>query len=275
MTKSEGVDSRSRSRRRAWRTWLTCAAICAATIGCGNEGGSTPGAVSSFGPHLEAQVDPPKPDKELVFQPQLNFADGSVTHQGTAFLARAPNGETAAVTAAHFLDPSGPALVHVWLLSVPATEPTALAESTVSWGKPGDRQTDRFLLPVTVNEEFVHVLELDDRPAPENRERVWLPDKQPGEPGGFHLVEATVIQVDASLIYVQLDQPIKLQSQSGSPLISQLNGTVIGLLAGGHEDRGTIILHLYPAREIRKGFYDPSRPDLSTVVGTAKPGAAR
>ncbi|MBI3864091.1 MAG: hypothetical protein HY290_19585, partial [Planctomycetia bacterium] len=198
--------------------------------------------------------------------------------QGTAFFVRAPNGATVAVTASHYLDQNGPALNHVRLLSVTAAEPTALTDSAICWGLPGgegvrgendvtDLRADRFLLPVSVDERFVHVLDLDDRPGPQPGEMVWFPDKQPGEPGGFRLLAGTVIQVETRFVCVELDTALKLQSQSGSPVISRINGKVLGLLGGGTEESGTTILFLNPAAEIRKALEDSSRPGLSTVVG--------
>jgi Zn-dependent protease len=226
-------------------------------------------------------VVPPGRDKQLLAQPQLDFADGSVTHQGSAFFVHAPHGETAAVTASHYLDQTGPALLHVWLLSVTAAEPTPLADSTVGWGSPGigglrganevtDLRDDRILLPVTVDERLVHVLDLDDRPGPTVDERVWFPDKQQSEPGGFRLIEGTVLQIEKRFILVRLDTALQMQSQSGSPVISQVNGKVLGLLGGATDEPGSTLLFLNPATELRKALDDTWRPILSTVVGKSQ-----
>lgn len=243
--------------------------ICAVIVGCGDEPGAT------------AHVAPPSHDKQMLAQPQLDFADRKSTLQGTAFFVRAPNGQCAAVTASHYLDQHGPALVHVWFLSVPAAKATPLADSTVCWGSPGDNgirgrnditdlRTDRFVLSVSVDEQQVHVLDLDDRPAPDIRESVWFPDKQPGEPGGFRLIGGKVVQIERRFLRVRLDNPITPQSQSGSQVISQVNGRVVGLWAGVTQDQGTTFLFLNPAREIHNALEDPSRPTLSHVVGKAR-----
>jgi hypothetical protein len=227
------------------------------------------------------RVAPPGPDKQLLAQPQLEFADGKVTQQGTAFFVNAPGGGTAAVTASHYLNQNGPALLRVWLLSVTAAEPTALADSTLCWGSPGgqgvrgsnevtDLCVDRFLMPVTVDGRLVHVLDLDDRPSPTLFESVWFPDKQPDQPGGVRLIEGRVIQSQARFILVQLHSAIAPQSQSGSPVISQVNGKVLGLLGGTSGGAQATMLYLNPAQELRKALADPSRPGLSTVVGTAQ-----
>src|SRR5579862_3811572 len=205
--------------------------ICATLIGCSDQH------------RPSAQIPPPSSDKHLLAQPQLELADGEIRLQGTAFFVRAPDGTTAAITASHYLDQQGPPLVRVSFLPVFGSTPTALAESSESWGLPGnnglrppkdrtDLRTDLFILPTTVDDQLVQVLELDHRPDPSIRERVWLPDKQPSEPGGFRLVEGTVIEIDPGYICVQLDSRIKPQSQSGSPVISQFNGKVIGHWAG-------------------------------------------
>ncbi|MBI3860995.1 MAG: hypothetical protein HY290_03785 [Planctomycetia bacterium] len=268
-TERTSPDPRCFSRCLPRLRWIGLAAICAVTLGCDDEP-----------PAVVVHVAPPTHDKQLLAQPQLNFAGGKVTQQGTAFFVRAPNGETAAVTASHYLNQDGPALEHVWLLNVSAEKPTPLADSTVSWGPPGgigargpndltDLQTDRFLLPVSVDDKIVHVLDLDDRAFPNSRERVWFPDKQPSEPGGFRLIEGTVTKIDARFFIVRLDSAIKPQSQSGSPVISQVNGRALGLWAGVTQSKGTTFLYLNPAREIRRALEDTSRPSLSAVVGKA------
>jgi hypothetical protein len=126
------------------------------------------------------------------------------------------------------------------------------------------------LLPVSVDEKLVHVLDLDDRPGPKVGERVWFPDKQPGEPGGVRLIEGTVVQVETRFIRVQLDNAIQPQSQSGSPVISQANGKVLGLWGGFSQEKGKTYLFLNPAPELHKSLNDASRPSLSTVVGKAQ-----
>jgi len=227
------------------------------------------------------RIAPPSRDKQMLAQPQLDFADGRITRQGSAFFVHAADGTTAAVTASHYLDQSGPPLLHVWLLSVTAAKPTPLADSTVCWGSPGgegirganavtDLRADRFLLPVTVDERLVHVLDLDDRPGPNVYERVWFPDKQPSVAGGVRLIEGTVVQIETRFIAVRLDNAIRPESQSGSPVISQVNGKVLGLWGGCTQEAGTTLVFFNPAREIHKALSDATRPDLSKVVGTSQ-----
>jgi len=253
------------------RRFISIALIAVAAFGCDEK------------PSVAPRVAPPGREKQLLAQPQLDFDDGKITLQGTAFFVHAPDGATAAVTASHYLDQSGPPLVHVWLLSLTASEPTPLADSDVCWGQPGgkgirganavtDLRTDRFLLPVSVDERMVHVLDLDDRPGPTVGERIWFPDKQPSESGGFRLIEGAVVQIESRFVRIRLDNTIKPQSQSGSPVISQVNGKVLGLWGGFSEEEGATFLFLNPAREIQKCQDDPSRPTLSNVVGKSQDG---
>jgi hypothetical protein len=81
------------------RRAMCIALIGVAAVGCGSQPGATD------------RVAPPGPEKQLLAQPQLDFVDGKITQQGTAFFVRAPDGATAAVTASHYLDQNRPALV--------------------------------------------------------------------------------------------------------------------------------------------------------------------
>ena len=54
------------------------------------------------------------------------------------------------------------------------------------------------------------------------------------------MVTGTVVEADVKYVTVILDQPITLLSQSGSPIISQATGRVIGTLSRGGQDAATL-----------------------------------
>jgi hypothetical protein len=179
---------------------------------------------------------------------------GPPSRQGTGFLAKAPDGRIAAVTSAHLIDPQGPALLEARWLDIRTRTPVAVF--TRSWGAIGrggtdapayDLRSDYLLLPVQVPVPADQVLELDPRSLPEVRERVWFPNKDQAAPLGYRVIPGTVTAAESKYLTVVLDQPLALTSQSGSPVISQTSGQVIGTLSrGGREGRRTVLL-LTPA----------------------------
>jgi hypothetical protein len=223
-------------------------------------------------PHEPAQV--PTPTGPLVYQPALRWADGEVSLQGTGFLARKASGEAVGITSAHFINFDGPALEEAVWLDVITQEPAA--RFSRSFGKPGSKpareSTDRrcdYLIVFDETESLdLPLLELDMRLMPEVRERVWLPDKHDNAADGYLLVEGTVLQTDENHSVVRLDRRIPMQSQSGSPIISQKTGKVLGTWSGGSQNESHTFIFLTPASAILKAMREAKdRPLLSEVIG--------
>ncbi|MBY0526424.1 MAG: hypothetical protein K2R98_23725 [Gemmataceae bacterium] len=200
------------------------------------------------------------------------------TCQGTGFLAKAPNGKIAAVTSGHFLNRDGPRLTEARWLDVRTNE--VAIRLTKSWGPPGgegvtepvvDLRGDYLLMPVDEKVADELVLELDTRKQPAVGERVWLPNKDSDAKLGYELVSGKVTEATEKYSTVELDRAIKLQSQSGSPFISQSTGKVIGTLSRAPGSEGKTVLVLAPARALvdalsREGNF----PLLLDVIGKAK-----
>lgn len=227
---------------------LTLAIACAALCGC-NRAATTPAMATKVAP----------PTGQLVFQPRFQFADGDVTHQGTGFVVAASDGTPVGVTSAHFLDFEGaPMLSAEWLAVLTDEE---VFQFTHSLGAPGDGgqvgptefdlRRDYFIVVGDENNFAVcKPLELDDRPLPNVGERVWLPNKDPNAKDGHVLVEGKIDEVTRKYIGIELDDELRLQSQSGSPIISQQTGKVIGTLARGATEGGVTYLRLCPTEGI-------------------------
>jgi bifunctional DNase/RNase len=213
----------------------------------------------------------------VVFQPQLTFRTGRTTQLGTGFLIQAPNkAGVAAVTSTHFIDMGGEKLVSVEWLDL--RNGAAVAKMTRSWGKPGrggsldplDLRSDYLVMPVDPVPAPVALLQLDPRPLPSVGERVWMPNKARGEDAGFGVgwVAGTVSAVAPSYIDVHLDRDPQLQSQSGSPIVSQATGQVIGILSRGGLDKGGVArIRLAPSAAIAAAMKSKARPRLRDVVG--------
>ena len=152
-----------------------------------------------------------------------------------------------------------------------------MATFKLSWGPPGnggtdtptlDLRRDYLLMPVQDRLPDEQVLELDPRAKPEVQERIWFPNKDKAAPSGYRVVTGTVVEADVKYITVILDQPITLVSQSGSPIISQATGRVIGTLSRGGRERGKTELFLTPATALLEALAKyRDFPKLRDVVG--------
>jgi hypothetical protein len=132
-----------------------------------------------------------------------------------------------------------------------------------------DRTLDYLILRVASGAPSTAVLELDDREKPDLHERLWLPDKSADTPVGYRLVKGEVIEAKATSITIVLDSPITLQSQSGSPVLSQRTGKVIGTLSSYKlATDGPLRLILCPAHAIREALaQEGTYPPVSRVIG--------
>ncbi len=84
-------------------------------------------------------------------------------------------------------------------------------------------------------------------------------------PSGLLVYQPALIWANEEVLF---KPPFELQSQSGSPLISQSTGKVIGTLAGGGPARGGIAILIAPSRTILDAMNRATAPlPLQTVVG--------
>lgn len=211
----------------------------------------------------------------IIYQPEFVWNGADSSFQGTGFFVRAPGERIAAVTSAHFLDRNGPRLLEARWRSVTTDEP--VATMTECWGQPGhagtddkdtDLRADYLVLPAsnTISKDLA--LELDPRPSPELGERVWFPDKDPSSPIGYRLLTGMVQEANVNYSVVVLDDEIVLQSQSGSPFISQLTRKVIGTLSRARRTEKKTLLLLAPSHAILDALSSPPPfPELQSVIG--------
>ncbi len=214
------------------------------------------------------------PEGSLLFQPTFYFANGKKTQQGTGFIVSGKNGEPVGVTSAHFLNFEGPQMLEAEWVAIP--DENVAARFIYSLGPPGDAgqtepldlRTDYLILIGDRNPQMTNMLVLDERAQPDVGERIWFPNKDWNDPVGHVFVTGTVEESGNEYSYIALDEEIELQSQSGSPVISQKTGKVIGTLSrGGHED-GVTCLILCPAKGIASIIAsDPATVELKEAVG--------
>lgn len=197
----------------------------------------------------------------IVFQPQFHWEDGSTTQQGTGSFIRAPNGKIIGLTSAHVINFSGPKLLEVNWLDIKTQH--SVATFVKSWGMPGyegsyeplDLRSDYLLLLAEGDVDAQSLLEMDSRNIIPEQEPIWFPNKNGQARKGFDLVEGKVIKTDPAYLFVKLDKEVDLQSRSGTPIISQLTGKVIGILAGCDNTDSTL-LYLTPGFSIYQALIE-------------------
>jgi hypothetical protein len=233
-------------------------------------------SASAAEPEVEELAEPEAspPAGGLICQPTFHFEGGDSTQQGTGFFAAAADGEVLGVTSAHFIDFEGAKMVSAAWHSV--EDNAVIASFTHSYGPPGNAGDE---LTGDMREDYLifsggdvatahNVLALDERAQPEVGEPIWFPNKNASADWGHQIISGKVTETEAKFSLVTLDKYITLRSQSGSPIISQRTGKVIGTLSRGGMDRGRTVLILCPS----KGILDmiaktPGKQVLADAIG--------
>ncbi len=198
-----------------------------------------------------------KPDGKILYQPQFLWANSMSTFQGTGYVIN-HGGKLYGVTSVHFLDFDAGGLRSATWLDVPTERP--LATFRASLGRPSrttitrprDVADDFVLLPCNAPPEEGLALQLEQVARYEPGTRLWFPNKNRQLELGHEWIDAIVVEDLGHLIRVKLSAGIVMNSQSGSPLLNAATGKVIGMVNGGEEERGAIILTLCPARSVLK-----------------------
>lgn len=195
----------------------------------------------------------------LLLQPILAWADGSRSASGTGFVLH-HHGRTFAVTSSHFVAPSPQPLIAVGLGSLTKLE--VLGETYTSWGSIGpakraaqwDFGDDYLVMPIDPL-PGLQGLELDPRPVVASGLRVWFPDKRFETESGFVVRKGKIKHSTTHLLEVELDEPMTIESQSGSPVLDEEGNRVLGILFGGEGKQ----LYFTPASALRRVLEDPTR----------------
>jgi hypothetical protein len=159
---------------------------------------------------------------------------------GCGFLLRLPNGEIIGVTTAHSLYFSGwpgRALESVFF-SLPGSA-EAIVSFDAFYGRPGEVFTqyrfakDYVLLKTTQPVDETLILDPDPRGAPQAGERVSLYSGLGDGAGEPRAWEGTITAVGPEAVWAQMDEQFDPGGMSGSPLLSQHTGQVVGMVVSG------------------------------------------
>ena len=222
-------------------------------------------AASAFASEIE------RPQGKLLFQPMLIWLDSDVTQQGTGYLVEDAAGNVYGVTSIHFMYFEYGLFEAIWL-DIPSSEP--VCGFRTSYGRPlvkeiaedADIKRDFIILPAEVGcfTDYT-TLQLDDRKKLEHGEKLWFPDKDFEASVGHNWIEAEVVEDTGHFIEIKLDQLVELVSQSGSPIISQESGKVVGMVTSGEEKDGHLILYICPARNVLR-FLEKERDPVPLSI---------
>lgn len=211
-------------------------------------------------------------DRATLFQPVLVWSDDSVTVQGTGFVVQ-HDGRSFGITSSHFIAPSPTPLARVALGSIPALE--KLTTTPHAWGPMGpaagesadDFRDDYLVMPI----EGVKLqsLELDLRDMPEVGEEIWFPDKSDEVDHGHVVREGRVTRATLGVVEVALDDPIELESQSGTPVLSARTNRVLGILGGADSEEGKR-LFFTPVSVLRSVLEDDGREETELLLALPK-----
>jgi hypothetical protein len=249
---------------------LVCLPACdGSSTGQGGAGGY--GLVDATGDKRVAA-----PAGKLIYQPMLTWDAGEPTFQGTGFFVKTPDGEVVGVTSAHYVDFDAKTLIKVDYMSVTNGRSVAAFDKLlgpVGQGFEagaddealGDASADFLLFTADHVPTGLRPLELDSRDRFEKQEPVWLVNKDAMRPPGYELLEGYLHSADRDCVYAVFEPAFELRSQSGSPVISQRTGKVVGVLAaGGSEDDQTGI-YLTPARHVAAALDSEQRRALRSI----------
>ena len=167
---------------------------------------------------------------------------------GSGFFLLLDGGDVVAVTAAHSVtldDPERP-LERIALGA--AGNPTFVGEYDTLRGPPGrpfsasDLSVDYLLLAVDGAVEPELLLRPDARGGPQPGERVWLCSGL----GNDHPLAGTVQSASETAVWALMDETFDPSQMSGSPLVSQHTGQVVGMAVAASPRRGRLLIGAHP-----------------------------
>lgn len=191
------------------------------------------------------------------------FAGEAYARVGCGFLLGLEDGQIIGVTTAHSLGPPDPARPLERIAFGIAGAPGYVIEfdTVLARGVPrtgGDLTVDFVLLtmPMGAVVDPALVLDPDPRGAPQPGERVSMFSGLGDGDGGARAFEGTVYSVNESAAWVLMDETFDPGGMSGSPVLSQHTGRVVGMAIAVAPRGGRVAIGLNPVAAI----VDETRP---------------
>ncbi len=219
------------------------------------------------------------PRGNVAFQEWVRYRDEEYRMVGCGFLMTLDDGHTFGVTAAHSAMPGNPSrpLEKISLRAQPSGH---TVDFDTLYGPPGrprdgdDLTMDYLLLHPDVLVDPTYVLRPDPRGRPLPGERVLLYKCLGGDGGGQSVLSGTVQSADDRAVWVLMDEPFSPMywSGSGSPLVSQHTGQVVGMLIAGTLRERWMLLGIHPIGSlVQKAKTPASLLKLKNYASTNRP----
>ena len=203
------------------------------------------------------------PSNIVAFQELLRYQGEPYVLAGSAFLLRLPDeaeesGTVIAVMTAHSMligDPNHP-LERIALRMPGHSSP--FVELDTFFGPPGhprtgaDMTVDYVLLQVSQPITPSLVLAPDPRGGPQPGERVALFSGLGSEEGKARVLAGTVQSVNDTSVWVVMDDLFNPSMMSGSPIISQHTGQVVGMTIAVSPRRNRLLIGFHPIASIMR-----------------------
>jgi hypothetical protein len=175
---------------------------------------------------------------------------------GSGFFLRLADGDLVGVGAGHSVsvgDPARPLEQIAFVL--PGGQSFSFVFDTLR-GPPGglgsaqDLTGDYVLLEVGQAVPQNLVQRPDSRGGPQPGERVWLFSGVAGRPG--RRLAGTVQSSDERAFWVLMDERFEPSQMSGSPMVSQHSGRVVGMVLVGSPRRGRLLIGAQPIGSLKR-----------------------
>lgn len=219
------------------------------------------------------------PHGNVAFQEWVRFRDEGYRMVGCGFLMALDDGRIVGLTAAHNAMPGNPSrpLEQIRLRAQPSDYTVDFDMLYDPPGRPrdgNDLTVDYLLLHPDVPVDPAYVLQPDPRGVPSPGERVLLYKCLGGDGGGQSTLSGTVQSADDRAAWVLMDEPFSLMhwSGSGSPLVSQHTGQVVGMLIAGTLRGRWMLLGIHPIGSlVQKAKTFDSLLKLENYTSTTQP----
>lgn len=197
------------------------------------------------------------PDGPIGFQEWTQYRGEPFKLSGSGFFLRLPSGKVIGATTAHSMvlgDPNHP-LEQIAFAVAGESDKTALFDAL--YGQPGvplhgtDLSVDYVLLQMDERlTDIPYALIPDPRGAPQPGERVSLFSGL--DSGGRRELQGTVQSADTKAVFVLMDDWFNPARMSGSPLLSQHTGQVVGMTIAAQQRGSRLLLGFHPIGSIIK-----------------------
>jgi hypothetical protein len=195
------------------------------------------------------------PNGVVGLQEWAQYSGTDYAPVGSAFLLGLEDGTPVGVTTAHSVDLGNPARPLERIAFTLPGQLNFIVECDTLYGRPGSPGTaadaynmviDWLLLKIADPVEASLLLTADPRGAPQPGERVVLFSGLGDGAGGQRPLTGTVQSLDALGGWVLMDETFDASGMSGSPILSQHTGQVVGMTMAVTLRRDRILIGFHP-----------------------------